>query len=1233
MRGRTRIRIWSVATTAMLLAGLVSGPVSTALAASPTPQPFLGEDGGLSKGTVHSTQATVGSASLAAGFSRTTVFSGLTFPTNVRFASDGRVFVAEKSGLIKVFASLNATTPTIFADLRTKVDDYWDRGLLGLVLAPNFPADPYVYVAYTYDAPIGGAAPVWNDTCPSPPGPTTDGCVVSSRVSRLQASGNTMTGTEQVLINDWCQQFPSHSIGDLQFGPDGGLYVSGGEGANFNNADWGNYGGSAGSPTPLNPCNDPVNEGGALRSQDLRTNPGTSGGGGGGSSYRSTVLADSPIAYWRLGDTSGIVASDQVSTLTGWYGGTLNRGVPGAIVGDADGAISLDGSSSYVGVPDYAQLDLSNGPLSVEFWVKRNTATGTQAIIDRGPGSYQIYFSGTDNKLTVAVNGGGILARESSPTTDTTTFHHFVVTKSGTTTKVYRDGVDVTAAGIDSTLVNTSTNIWLGRWNDGTTFGNVVLDEVAIYGTALSASRVLAHDQAGLAGGTGAVAAAATDPVTLDGSIIRIDPTTGLGLPTNPLASSTDINARRIIAEGFRNPFRFTFRPGTSEIWEGDVGYSTWEEINRITSFSKVTNLGWPCYEGTPQVAAYASLAMCQALYNDTTAPAQAPYYSYNHSASVKTGDGCTTGSSSISGDAFYTGTSYPAQYRNALFFADYSRNCIWAMLPGTNGLPDPTNIVTIDSPAKAPVNLIAGPGGDLFYPDFTGGTIQRLSYPTGNQQPTARIVATPTAGAAPLTVSFSGTGSSDPEGTALTYAWDLDGNGQYNDATTATTSKTYATPGVVTVGLRVTDTGGASGTASVQINVGGVANTPPVPIIDTPATGLTWTVGDLITFAGHATDQQDGTIPATSLSWQLNLQHCPSNCHTHALQTFSGVAGGSFSTPDHDYPSWLELTLTATDSAGASASTTLRLDPKTVVLSIRTSTPGLAVVVAGVSQVTPYDHTAIRGGVVSLTAPSPQTVGGVTYTFSSWSDGGAASHVVSAAAAATFTATYTSSAPPPVSYVNTVTADAPVVWWRLGDTTGIIATDAAGTRTGWYGGTLTRGVAGAIVGDPNGAVSLDGTSGYVGVPSSSVPGLANGPLSVEFWVKRKTATGNQAIIDGGPGSYQIDFATGTNKLTVAKDGGGNIVTETGTTTDTTTWHHFVFTKNGAAVKLYKDGVDVTGTVTNQTLTNATTNLWIGKWNDGTRFGNLVIDEVALYNKVLTPAQVAAHRSAGLGGA
>ena len=194
-------------------------------------------------------------APTATGFSESVVFSGLTNPTALRFSPDGRIFVAEKRGVIKVFDSLADPTPEVFADLNANVHNYWDRGLLGMTLDPEFPANPYVYVLYTYDHELGSSSPaprwgtpgVYSDPCPTPPGPTADGCVVSGRLSRLTASGNTMTGSEQVLVEDWCQQYPSHSVGSVEFGRSGALYASAGDGASFNFVDWGQDG-SPGQP-------------------------------------------------------------------------------------------------------------------------------------------------------------------------------------------------------------------------------------------------------------------------------------------------------------------------------------------------------------------------------------------------------------------------------------------------------------------------------------------------------------------------------------------------------------------------------------------------------------------------------------------------------------------------------------------------------------------------------------------------------------------------------------------------------------------------------------------------------------------------------------------------------------------------------------------------------------------------------------------------------------------------
>ena len=116
------------------------------------------------------------------------------------------------------------------------------------------------------------------------------------------------------------------------------------------------------------------------------------------------------------------------------------------------------------------------------------------------------------------------------------------------------------------------------------------------------------------------------------------------------------------------------------------------------------------------------------------------------------------------------------------------------------------------------------------------------------------------------------------------TYTWDLDGDGTFGDSTAATASHTYSIANTYTASLRVTDNQGASDTDRSPSPSG---NTPPTATIDAPAAGTTWKVGDVINFSGHATDPQQGTLPASALTWELILQHCPSNCHTHPLQDY----------------------------------------------------------------------------------------------------------------------------------------------------------------------------------------------------------------------------------------------------------------------------------------------------------------------------------------------------------
>jgi hypothetical protein len=272
-----------------------------------------------------------------------------------------------------------------------------------------------------------------------------------------------------------------------------------------------------------------------------------------------------------------------------------------------------------------------------------------------------------------------------------------------------------------------------------------------------------------------------------------------------------------------------------------------------------------------------------------------------------------------------------------------------------------------------------------------------------------ADIVANPTEGLAPLTVSFNGTGSTDADADPLTYRWDLDGDGALDDSTAASPGYTYTSVGTYVVTLEVNDGRGGVATDSVTIQAGG---TSPTPSINTPSAGTTWAVGQTVNFSGSATDFQDGALPPSALQWDLILHHCPgdvSSCHEHPIQSWVGIASGLFVAPDHDYPAYLELRLTARDSDNFTATVGRDLQPRTVVLTFATRPKGLSLIVGGAeAQATTFSRTFIVGSRLTVSAPLTQTLGGVTYTYASWSDRGARTHeIVAPSTKKTYTATY----------------------------------------------------------------------------------------------------------------------------------------------------------------------------------------------------------------------------------
>src|SRR6185295_9184900 len=321
-------------------------------------------------------------------------------------------------------------------------------------------------------------------------------------------------------------------------------------------------------------------------------------------------------------------------------------------------------------------------------------------------------------------------------------------------------------------------------------------------------------------------------------SVLRVDPATGQAAAGNPLPGT------RQIAFGLRNPYRMSFRPGTRELWIGDVGENEWEEVNRVADVSDavIENFGWPCYEGVDPHPGYQSEPDCVALIHDTLAPGTPgqktpPFYTYAHGQAPghdMTPSECQNGSGqAITGIAFYPTGNYPSQYRRAMFFADYAVNCIYAMRVAGNGVPDPNQIDVIERAADAPVSLETGPGGDIFYTSLSGA-IRRITY---GVDLTAKATADAINGEPPLTVQFDGSGSLDPAGGLLSFAWDLDGDGAFDDATGVRPQHSYAR-GVYPVRLQVTDRNGKTAVSPPIVITVGVR---PHATITAPVEGMAW--------------------------------------------------------------------------------------------------------------------------------------------------------------------------------------------------------------------------------------------------------------------------------------------------------------------------------------------------------------------------------------------------------
>lgn len=431
--------------------------------------------------------------------------------------------------------------------------------------------------------------------------------------------------------------------------------------------------------------------------------------------------------------------------------------------------------------------------------------------------------------------------------------------------------VRVQISAADSNTVDPASNVVLfgASWADGVPDGAAAHGGGAIRfgrdGTLLVTTGDGAHYASADAGGIdaamfapGRVPAAedlgafrANDPGSLAGKVLRIDPVTGGGLPSNPWFDGDPASKRsRVWTTGLRNPFRAALRPGTGALsaaggdpgtlFVGDVGWQTWEDLHVIAAPG--VHAGWPCHEGPAGNMAYglATPAQhgCGTLGTpDHAALPSAPAMTLHHTAASLSQPPGVTANSIIAGE-FYRGDRYPSAYWGALFMSDFGQG--WIRVATFDAAHAVTHWQPFAEGAGGAVDFATHPvTRDLHYLAIFSGELVRLRYtgPQPNRAPIAVASAAPRVGVRPVTLAFSSAGSSDPDMDPITASWSFgDGTG----ASGETASHLYAYAGRREVVLTSDDGQGGVGrdTAVVIVTANGAFPTTPVRDAFTRADG-----------------------------------------------------------------------------------------------------------------------------------------------------------------------------------------------------------------------------------------------------------------------------------------------------------------------------------------------------------------------------------------------------------
>ncbi|MFJ5269906.1 PQQ-dependent sugar dehydrogenase [Streptomyces sp. NPDC088358] len=398
---------------------------------------------------------------------------------------------------------------------------------------------------------------------------------------------------------------------------------------------------------------------------------------------------------------------------------------------------------------------------------------------------------------------------------------------------------------------------------------------------------------------------------------IKVNADGSYAIPSgNLFAPGTAKTRPEIYAMGFRNPFRMSVDKPTGTVYLGDYGPDAGTasptrgpggqvEFNRIT---KAGNFGWPYCTGDNDAyidydfatGTSGSAFNCAAPKNSSPRntgltdlpPVQAAWIPYDGASVPEFGNG----SESPMGGPVYrydaasaSEVKFPQEFDGDFFAGEFGRRWIKRIEAGTDGAVQSIN--PFPWAGTQVMDMAFGPDGALYVLDYGTGyfsgdensALYRVEHVTDGLAPTAQAKADVTSGKTPLAVAFSSAGSTDPDGDALSHAWNF---GDGATSTAANPSHTYTTNGQYTATLKVTDTTGKSATASVQITVG---NTAPTVKLDLPLDGSIHDFGDAIPFKVTVTDPEDGTSDCTKVKVTFIVGH---DSHGHPQTSTTGCSG-----------------------------------------------------------------------------------------------------------------------------------------------------------------------------------------------------------------------------------------------------------------------------------------------------------------------------------------------------